>query len=259
MPAPQSELTIKKLSDNIWDFNEGFNGNPGVDAYLITGSKRAAVIDTLAGGNLPMYEKVRELTSLPIDVLVTHGHGDHAGAAAHAFHKAGCDLYMNSRDHGILGFDLKPEMFKPLEEGMVFDLGGFRLETIQLFGHTAGQVVFLDREKHLLFTGDGTGAGVFWMQLPNSLPMREFHKNLLRLWDNVKDMKDLKLHPGHRNQAPVQLGLEFLADTIYVTEKIISREMVGDDRELDFAGQHINYKRVSYKLITDYCYRPENI
>jgi glyoxylase-like metal-dependent hydrolase (beta-lactamase superfamily II) len=119
--------------------------------------------------------------------------------------------------------------------------------------------VFLEREKQLLFTADAIGMGVFWMQLPRCLPLREFRKNLGRLWNIVKDMKNLKIHPGHRHQAPVQLGLEFLADTLYVTDKIISGEMLGEEREMAWGGESFKYRNVKYKLITDYCYRTDNI
>jgi glyoxylase-like metal-dependent hydrolase (beta-lactamase superfamily II) len=143
---------------------------------------------------------------------------------------------------------------------MVFDLGGTCLETIMLEGHTPGSCVFLDSCKQLLFTGDSIGAGVFWMQLPGSLPLRELSKNLLNLWGKVKDMNELMIHPGHRNQAPVQLYLGFLADTILVTNKIISGEWTGRDAEMTVSsGHHIKCKSASYNLIRDYCYRPDNI
>jgi glyoxylase-like metal-dependent hydrolase (beta-lactamase superfamily II) len=251
-------LWVKKLDEQVWTFKESADGIAGCDSYLVTGTEGAAVIDTLSG-DVPLYEKVKALTVLPLKVLITHGHGDHAGVATRAFQAAGCALYMNARDHYMLSRGLKPEWFNPLEDGMVFDLGGFCLETITLFGHTPGQVVFLERAKQLLFTADAIGMGVFWMQLPGCLPLREFRKNLLRLWSIVKDMKSLKIHPGHRHQAPVQLGLDFLADTLYVTDKIISGEMPGEEREMTWGGESFKYRNVKYKLITDYCYRLDNI
>jgi hypothetical protein len=97
------------------------------------------------------------------------------------------------------------------------------------------------------------------MQLPGCLPLRELQKNFAGLWETVRDMDRLKIHPGHRHQAPIQLGLEFLADTILATDKIISGEWPGEDRDQDFHGTKIHCKSVAYKLITDYRYRPDNI
>ncbi|MDR3303067.1 MAG: MBL fold metallo-hydrolase [Treponema sp.] len=48
------------------------------NAYLIEGASRALLIDTLTGaGNLAAF--CRELTDLPLQVALTHGHADHAG------------------------------------------------------------------------------------------------------------------------------------------------------------------------------------
>jgi glyoxylase-like metal-dependent hydrolase (beta-lactamase superfamily II) len=248
------KVGVKKLDDNLWTFNEANSR----DAYLILGTERAALIDALWDKN-DLFDCVRNLTSLPVDVLLTHGHRDHAGEALKDFRAAGCALYLNGKDFFLLWDDCGQGWFKRLEDGMVFDLGGCRLEAIALAGHTPGGMVFLERTRQLVFTGDGTGAGVFWMQLPGGLPLRELRKNLGRLWETVKDMESLKLHPGHRHQAPVQLGRDFLADTILVTDKIISGELAGRYVEQEFHGTLIRCKTVAYKLITDYRYRQENI
>ncbi len=77
-------LQVHKLSDTLYQFNESadFAGNgqlrPYVDAYLLIGTKHAALIDCLQNVT-GLYDEIRKLTSLPIDVLITHGHGDHAG------------------------------------------------------------------------------------------------------------------------------------------------------------------------------------
>ncbi|MDU4927909.1 MBL fold metallo-hydrolase, partial [Clostridium sp.] len=48
--------------------------------YLIVGKRRAVLLDTGFGlGSLKSY--VKTLTSLPYDVVVSHGHLDHAGGA----------------------------------------------------------------------------------------------------------------------------------------------------------------------------------
>ena len=55
-------------------------GLGGEYAYLVEGSERALLIDGLVGvGSLKAF--VRELTSLPVKIALTHGHIDHNGAA----------------------------------------------------------------------------------------------------------------------------------------------------------------------------------
>jgi hypothetical protein len=98
------------------------------------------------------------------------------------------------------------------------------------------------------------------MQVPGALPLRELQKSLKALWDKVKDLDRLLIHPGHRHQAPVQLRRDFLSDTILVTDRIISGEWVGEDTVTRLgSGTDLKCKTLSYNLITDYCYNPDNI
>jgi len=255
---------VSKIGQSVYCITEKTPENGGeVNAYLVTGTRKAVLIDSLMYDR-SLYDTVKKLTSLPVEVILTHGHLDHAGAGLFEFHEAGVMIYISEKDfiffrdkspHG-----LKKEYFTPLLDTQIFDLGETHLETIMLKGHTPGSCVFLEREKQLLFTGDSIGAGVFWMQVPFSLPLREFKKNLLALWDQVKDMHKLMIHPGHRNQSPIQLYLSFLADTILTTDKIIDGEWIGRDVETALSEtQIIRCKSTSYNLITDYCYNPENM
>ncbi|MDR3192389.1 MAG: MBL fold metallo-hydrolase [Treponema sp.] len=260
-------ILVNQLAANIWDLNETRDGKPSVDAYLVTGTDRAVLIDALRNDR-SLFAVVRDLTSLPLDVILTHGHWDHAGAAVKDFYEAGCRIYLSERDYYIfrdkdfssLTHGLREDYFTPLREGMKFELGSYTLETVMLPGHTPGSAVFLERERRHLYPGDSFGAGVFWMQLPGTLPLRELRKNLGKLWDTVKDMGDLMIHPGHRCQSPVQLGLSFLADTILTTDNIINGTWPGREHETILSnGQRLKCRTVAYNLIRDYCYNPENI
>jgi glyoxylase-like metal-dependent hydrolase (beta-lactamase superfamily II) len=262
-------IVVKQLADNIWTFNESVEWNepgataptrPQTDAYLITGTKRAAVIDTLQD-ETSLYAEVRKLTSLPIDVLISHGHRDHAGASTKDFQAAGCDIYLSKDDCPLLARSgMDTSTFKPLQEGMIFDLGGYKLECIMLPGHTPGSMVFLEAEKQHLYTGDAIRAGVFWMQIPGALSLKVLRKNLDKVWNRVKTMDRLMIHTGHRHQAPIQHNLDFLADTIFVTDKIINGDWVGEKREMSFPnGQVIKYLTVAHNYVKDYAYNPDNI
>jgi glyoxylase-like metal-dependent hydrolase (beta-lactamase superfamily II) len=267
LPGASGTKGSARPADNIWDLNETRDEKPNVDAYLITGTEKALLIDTLRNER-SLFKIVKELTSLPLEVVLTHGHWDHAGAAIKDFYEAGHTIYLSEDDFYIfkdknfssLTHGLKAEYFTPLKAGMEFDLGSYTLETIMLPGHTPGSAVFLEKEKQHLYSGDSIGAGVFWMQLPGALPLTELRKNLGKLWDRVKGMGNLLIHPGHRCQSPVQLDLHFLADTILVTDNIINGVWPGDEREITLSnGQQIKCRTVAYNLIRDYCYNPENI
>ncbi len=177
-------------------------GAGDVCMYFIEGSKRAALIDTGYGlGNLKAY--LDSLTDKPYDVILTHGHVDHASGAGQ-FDR----VYLNETDletlHRHCGIETRKESLKtlcpkvfatlteedfippkedgflPLEDEQLFDLGGVTLEAIHIPGHTRGTMVILVREERAVMFGDACGVGVL-LFLPESTSILEYHKSLLKL------------------------------------------------------------------------------
>ena len=149
---------------------------PGeVFAYLIEGSERAVLIDTGCGiGDLKSY--VESLTDKPCVVLLSHGHLDHAPGAVQ-FEK----VFMSIKDHEMAkmhsdpqiryGFAVsidggknytfedmlpaeEPARYNDLNDGDVFDLGGYTVEVLACPGHTMGSMTFLMEKERILLTGD---------------------------------------------------------------------------------------------------------
>ena len=260
-------LQIHKLSDTLYQFNESadFAGNgqpqPYVDAYLLIGKERAALIDCLQNAT-GLYEEVRKLTELPVDILVTHGHLDHVGASAPEFIEAGCKIYMVPKDFEVL-VEMTPgakrEWFTDLKDGDCFDLGGYKLETIACGGHSPGSVIFLEREHQLLFSGDTIGSGSFWMQVPTALPMAQFRDHVVRLAEQLDGLDRLLVYPGHRNQSPVQLTGQYVKDTRFIADGIMDGSIVGEDQEMNFMGTSMKYKTVAHGQMLNFCYNPERL
>ena len=147
------------INDHVWLLDD----NHAATCYVVAGAKQAAVIDTSLG--MSNIRAVAEaLTPLPLICINTHGHGDHMGGNW-AFDKA----YMNLADlplaeesinhpemqTAMKQFGIKFPPFENIEDGQVFDLGGVELEAIHFPGHTAGEIVLLDRKDRILFSGDG--------------------------------------------------------------------------------------------------------
>lgn len=84
--------------------------------------------------------------------------------------------------------------FQTIEHGEIIDLGGATLEVILAPGHTPGSICLLYREERVLFTGDAINCHL-WMQLDNSLKIRELADNLEKLL-YLKNHADKILH-GH--------------------------------------------------------------
>ena len=68
-----SYFTITKINDSIYQFNDKMS----VLSTLVIGTKKVLLFDTTYGiGNLK--EEVEKITKLPLIVVNSHGHMDHA-------------------------------------------------------------------------------------------------------------------------------------------------------------------------------------
>ncbi len=196
----------------------------GVFIELFVGSHHALLLDTGFGfGDLK--GAVRSVTSLPLIVVNTHGHLDHCNGN-HLF--PGYPVYMNENDWpmyrenfdpqqrkdtleqaqhkrmdwnsenyaNILPEDLDRENYihagtrelRPLNEGMVFDLGGITLKTIEVPGHTPGSCALLHEQTSELYIGDAANAH---MVLSFSGSMDNYKNTLKKL--KALDFKRMRL------------------------------------------------------------------
>ena len=181
--------------------------------YLVEGQNKAVLIDAGIGfGNLRHF--VDTLTPLPVDLVLTHAHIDHAGGACY-FDR----VYLNEAEHVILNNhksldkieylhimqpdaevppeDIAPTKetgFMPLNDGDTFDLGGITLEMIKLPGHTPGSMCVLNREERSILLGDACNGFTF---LFDSMcrPLSEYLNNL-RAFKQYEDRYD-KVYLSH--------------------------------------------------------------
>ena len=195
---------ITKIADQIWCFNE-----LAVQAFLVVGTQRAALLDT-GDGMGDLVREVREVTDKPLYVLNTHGHVDHAGGNSQF-----PLVYLSEKDF-LASEDMctyekrkwyaetrigrfSPEHLEEavaslipdrpygrvaIKEGMTFDLGGCSLEVIETPGHTAGSLCFLDGVHGLLFTGDMANAStiVYKKNQFYGCTVETYHKSMEKLW-----------------------------------------------------------------------------
>lgn len=254
-------MTVTKLRDGVWNFNEQAPGT-AVDAYLLVGQERAVMIDALQEAT-GVYTKARELTDLPIDLLLTHGHFDHAGASTKEFIDAGCTVYMAMADYPILtgfsGSTLPEDAFTDLKDGQIFHLGGCVLETILVPGHTPGSAIFLDRAAGLVYSGDSFGSGPIWLQLPGSLPLAQYQKVLEDTLAKLETVPELLLLTGHRNQSPEPLNLDYVCDLLDTVKAVRDGALRGETQQMELRGSTIPFAVVSHKKMLGLFYSPEHI
>lgn len=107
----------------------------------------------------------RELT--PVAVLLTHGHIDHAGAAADIAEQyqipiigphRGDEFLLNAFEKQCQMFGFPPvNTFTPsrwLDDGDTVGIGNITLEVLHCPGHTPGHVVFVDKQHNTAWVGD---------------------------------------------------------------------------------------------------------
>lgn len=166
---------ITEIRQGIWLINEN-----GLDAiYMIKGSRRGLVVDTGTGiADLKMT--VEQYLGQPYDVVLTHGHVDHAGGisqfdkvfvhhddiemADHLILEDRQDYIRRMNSAGVSDADPNavPDILKSgdkpqyceIKTGDVFDLGDRTLKVMECPGHTAGSICLADEADNLIFTGD---------------------------------------------------------------------------------------------------------
>ncbi len=248
------KCSVGKIAENVYQLNE----SGSVDAYLIVGETSAVVVDALEHA-VDVYERVRRVTNLPLTLLLTHAHPDHAGKSVAAFVEQGVPVYMDERDAGLMnefGMDFP---YVALTDGQQFDLGNTVLKCVFCHGHTPGSVVFIDEDNQRMFSGDSIGSGGFWLQLKHSLSMEEFKGQLSRLMEMTKEMKSLRIYPGHRNQSMVQLTYSYMEDEMSLVEDILSGKERHERQIMFLDGEGLVYSKAARGLLHDFCYNPDNL
>jgi len=179
-----------------------FQGTPHViAAFLIHGPGGPVLIETGPESTLPALTRGLENNGVRVeeirDVLVTHIHLDHAGAAGwwaqqgarvHV-HPIGAPhlidpgklLASATRIYGdrmeLLWGDVRPapaDRVVTVEDGDVLDVGGLEIAVVETSGHAFHHHAF--RVNDIAFTGDSAGIllpGNGWIDLP--APPPEFH------------------------------------------------------------------------------------
>lgn len=147
-----------------------------VRQFLMVGDREALLVDT-GFADSHVMDAVRGVTNLPVKVIMTHGDRDHAGGI-----KEFGECWLNRKDWHLVS---EEAALHPLKEGDVFFCGGYRLEVIEIPGHTYGSVAFLDREKKLLLPGDS-------VQKDGPIYMFGSHRNLDLYIESQKKLLEIK-------------------------------------------------------------------
>lgn len=220
--------------------------------YYIKGQTKGLLVDTAYGtGDLRGY--IQETFQQPYEVIITHGHADHANGIAQWD-----EVYLNEKDRDL--YRLKTDValrrrmlrrtvpdidayddedfqgefqgiFKDLEDGMTFDLGGCTVEIISAPGHTQGMMVLLVKEDRTALFGDACGVCTFLFK-PESSTVQGYCKTLWKL-QSYEDRFDFVL----RQHGTCESLKSITEENLTTAEKILN----GKDAHLPFEymGEHV--------------------
>ncbi len=234
--------------------------------YLVTGAHHAMLVDTGMG----IGDLAGTVRSLPLIVVNTHGHPDHAGG------NGGFDeVWLAPQDEALMremtadqfrledlkrarGEDdpeyhrmaesllpVRPSRLQALLPGQIIDLGGRCFEVLPLPGHTPGSICLLNSDEKLLFSGDSIVGSPVWMYLQHSTSLSTYLASLKKVRERQTEF-DL-LFPGHQ---PAPLGKDQLDHLISCAEEILDGRGVGEPTHT-FAGEGLQWKHASGIIIYD--------
>lgn len=190
--------------------------------YLLIGEKEALVIDSgMNKQNIRAY--LETITDLPMKVVNTHGHGDHAyadGFFDRVYMQPDGMQDVNYGKVSELGYpDFKPE---PVREGDVFDLGGRHVEVLEIPCHSPGDIALLDHENRILFTGDNLESGQILLFYGTD-KIGASIKRHLKIMEKLKERYDEfdMICPAHNGSPLDKIYLDYAID---IDQRILNGE-----------------------------------
>ena len=127
-------------------------------------TKEALIIDP--GDNAArIVQIIKEDGVVPVAVLLTHGHFDHAMAAQEVAEQYGIKIYAHETGKetletpqinlsGMIGRTLTFHADCYVKDGEILNLAGFEIRVLHTPGHTQGGVCYYIEEEKALFSGD---------------------------------------------------------------------------------------------------------
>ena len=257
------QADVTKIDAATYRFTEKLLGVP-VYMYLLLGAERALLIDT-GYGFTDVPTAIRQITSLPLTVVNTHGHmdhvhGNHLYPEVHlsekdeeCFQRHTDSAYLKQlladilKENRLPAFIMNlpglrgvvkrvattyPSVHKPLPEAMCFELGNRCVTILETPGHTVGSISLLDEKNGWLFSGDTAREDGVLLHFPESTDVVTFRDTIKALKALADAGKIRKLFPCHQG---TPLSPDILDDYLKACDALIScqEQIKGDKFKLE--------------------------
>jgi glyoxylase-like metal-dependent hydrolase (beta-lactamase superfamily II) len=170
-----------------------------------TATMKAAVVDP--GGDLPRIRAAIAEAGVTVEqVLLTHGHIDHAGEAKPLADELGVPIVgpheadrfwlarldEDGRNYGIRGVVLEPDRW--LDDGDTVQVGELTLDVYLTPGHTPGHVIFHHAASRFALVGDVLFQGSIGR---TDFPLGSFDDLVASVTQKLWPLGDVTFIPGH--------------------------------------------------------------
>ena len=255
-------FTSEKITDHMTCIRSG----SGELLYLIEGTNKAILMDTSVGV-YGLRQFVDHLTDKDYDLVITHGHIDHAMGTPEFSDKK---IYMSLKDmdvfHGMQNiagrmeyaqmnmgenFDLTESDFIPptevdfidIKDGHTFDLGDLHVEILEVPGHTQGSIALLIKEERTLVLGDAGNLFTFLFDEKYSSTVTDYKKMLINLQKRVEKQID-RIYLCH---GIIEVPVVLIPELIEVCDDILTGNTY--DEPFEFMGETGAY--IAKRMIFD--------
>ncbi len=170
-----------------------------------TATMKAAVVDP--GGDLPRIRAAIAEAGVTVEqVLLTHGHIDHAGEAKPLADELGVPIVgpheddrfwlarldEDGRNYGIRGVVFEPDRW--LDDGDTVQVGDLTLDVYLTPGHTPGHVIFHHAPSRFALVGDVLFQGSIGR---TDFPLGSFDDLVTSVTQKLWPLGDVTFIPGH--------------------------------------------------------------
>ena len=203
---------VTQVKPNLWAI-EDIKSTEHSIIYLLCGQSKALLFDTGLGLS-PVSPIVKELTKLPLIVVLSHWHFDHVGGAYEFNNVIGwkSDAMINACKNGInlnamnkqfdtafwesIGHNLLQinsfSSIQLLDKEGVIDLGGYSIKLLHTPGHTYDSICLYEPKQGWLFTGDSVYPGPIYLQFEDS-DIAAYQRSIVTL----EKLDVTSILPGH--------------------------------------------------------------
>lgn len=220
---------IIKIADGIYQIKYYWLGVANVYMFLIVGEEKAMLIDTgysITGA----LQCAREVTSLPIILVNTHGHFDHIGGNGDIgeayLSEADWETARQHSDYNYLknmmahymeqslpvrlllkiprlnndmekGIHVKKCRYHRLPAENFFELGNRKVLFLETPGHTRGSICLFDEKTKSLFTGDMICEEGVLLGFEHSTSVSEYKKSVEKIQKFYTENDGELILPSH--------------------------------------------------------------